>query len=103
MGLERLELSTPALSEQCSNQLSYRPELSIKEHSTINMLFKDLMCVTEPQVNRYIRKAACTTSRFLHRKEVIQPHLPIQLPCYDLAPINSLTLGALFLAVREAT
>jgi hypothetical protein len=39
----------------------------------------------------------------LHRKEVIQPHLPIQLPCYDLVPINSLTFGALFLAVREAT
>ena len=33
MGLERLELSTPALSEQCSNQLSYRPEESIKEHN----------------------------------------------------------------------
>ena len=40
---------------------------------------------------------------YLHRKEVIQPHLPIRLPCYDLAPIISLTLGALFLAVREAT
>jgi hypothetical protein len=26
MGLERLELSTPSLSEKCSNQLSYRPE-----------------------------------------------------------------------------
>jgi hypothetical protein len=26
VGLERFELSTPALSEQCSNQLSYRPE-----------------------------------------------------------------------------
>ena len=35
----------------------------------------------------------------LHRKEVIQPHLPIQLPCYDLAPINGLTLGVLPLAV----
>ena len=23
----------------------------------------------------------------LHRKEVIQPHLPIRLPCYDLTPI----------------
>jgi len=37
----------------------------------------------------------------LHRKEVIQPHLPIQLPCYDLAPINSLTFDVFFLAVRE--
>src|SRR5512133_303918 len=26
MGLKRLELLTPALSEQCSNQLSYRPD-----------------------------------------------------------------------------
>ena len=25
VGLERLELSTPSLSEKCSNQLSYRP------------------------------------------------------------------------------
>ena len=23
----------------------------------------------------------------LHRKEVIQPHLPIRLPCYDFTPI----------------
>ena len=27
------------------------------------------------------------------RKEVIQPHLPVRLPCYDLAPITGLTLG----------
>ena len=26
------------------------------------------------------------------RKEVIQPHLPVRLPCYDLVPITSLTL-----------
>jgi hypothetical protein len=25
--------------------------------------------------------------RVLHRKEVIQPHLPIRLPCYDFTPI----------------
>jgi len=25
---------------------------------------------------------------------VIQPHLPVRLPCYDLAPITGLTLGA---------
>lgn len=29
----------------------------------------------------------------LPRKEVIQPHLPVRLPCYDLAPITSFTLG----------
>ena len=26
------------------------------------------------------------------RKEVFQPHLPVRLPCYDLAPVTSLTL-----------
>ena len=28
------------------------------------------------------------------RKEVIQPHLPVRLPCYDFAPITGLTLDA---------
>ena len=26
------------------------------------------------------------------RKEVIQPHLPVRLPCYDLAPVTCSTL-----------
>ena len=29
----------------------------------------------------------------LSRKEVFQPHLPVRLPCYDLAPITGFTLG----------
>ena len=36
----------------------------------------------------------------LHRKEVIQPHLPIRLPCYDLTPIIEPTFGHALLAVR---
>ena len=31
-------------------------------------------------------------NKILRRKEVIQPHLPVRLPCYDLVPITSLTL-----------
>ena len=30
----------------------------------------------------------------LPRKEVIQPHLPVRLPCYDFTPITSPTLDA---------
>ena len=37
------------------------------------------------------------------RKEVIQPHLPVRLPCYDLAPITDLTLGGCLLAVGTPT
>ena len=39
----------------------------------------------------------------LHRKEVIQPHLPIRLPCYDFTPIANPTLGSSLLAVRILT
>ncbi len=38
------------------------------------------------QVN-YLKKTVCS------RKEVFQPHLPVRLPCYDLAPVTSFTLG----------
>ena len=96
MGLERLELSTPALSEQCSNQLSYRPEDNTQRTSFESLDVCDKILWSIMRTSRLLEMT-------LHRKEVIQPHLPIQLPCYDLAPINGLTLGALFLAVREAT
>ena len=32
----------------------------------------------------------------LSRKEVFQPHLPVRLPCYDLAPVTGFTLGGSF-------
>lgn len=35
-------------------------------------------------------------------KEVIQPHLPIGLPCYDFIPVISLTFDASLLAVKSA-
>ena len=31
----------------------------------------------------------------LLRKEVIQPHLPIRLPCYDFTPVTDFALGNL--------
>ena len=39
--------------------------------------------------------------RSLPRKEVIQPHLPIRLPCYDFTPVIDLTLGCWLLAVTS--
>jgi hypothetical protein len=32
--------------------------------------------------------------RMLLRKEVIQPHLPVRLPCYDFVPIADPTFGS---------
>ena len=37
------------------------------------------------------------------RKEVIQPHLPIRLPCYDFTPVINPAFGSSFLAVRSLT
>ena len=62
VGLGGLEPPTPALSERCSDQLSYKP---------FSQFIKDK--------GVYIN--------FLLRKEVIQPHLPVRLPCYDLVPL----------------
>ena len=33
---------------------------------------------------------------FSSKKEVFQPHLPVRLPCYDLAPVTDFTLGSSF-------
>ena len=35
----------------------------------------------------------------LPRKEVIQPHLPVRLPCYDFVPITNPTFDGCLLAV----
>jgi hypothetical protein len=37
-----------------------------------------------------------TTEMMFLRKEVIQPQVPLRLPCYDLVPITEFALGALF-------
>jgi hypothetical protein len=39
----------------------------------------------------------------LLRKEVIQPQVPLRLPCYDFTPITDHTFGACLLAVGSAT
>ena len=40
--------------------------------------------------------------RFL-RKEVIQPHLPVRLPCYDFTPVTGPAFGSSLLAVGPLT
>ena len=43
------------------------------------------------------------SSMFLLRKEVIQPQVPLRLPCYDFIPITIHTFGICFLAVGAMT
>ena len=41
-------------------------------------------------------KTHSTKTLLLLRKEVIQPHLPIRLPCYDFTPVIGFALGSIF-------
>ena len=67
VGLERLELSTSRLSGVRSNHLSYRPG-----HPSFKELSGSLQVKSELDISL---------------KEVIQPQVPLRLPCYDFTPI----------------
>ena len=93
MERDRVELSTPALSERCSNQLSYHSK--IYEERRGEGKRAGTVC------RRYGRSPARTPRRrsLSRRKEVIQPHLPVRLPCYDFTPLTGHTLESGPLAV----
>ena len=82
VGLIRLELMTPALSTRCSNQLSYRP---VFKHLTKEQLVVD----------------SCQSDNFV--KEVIQPQVPLRLPCYDFTPVIGHTVVSVLPKVRLPT
>ena len=60
---------------------------------------------SHPLVSRQTSRKYVTLSfeelHILHRKEVIQPHLPIRLPCYDITPIIGPTFDCCLLAVSS--
>ena len=91
MGLGGLEPPTSRLSGVRSNQLSYRPVIRSP------VIFKEQKFILNS-----VRLGPLT---FLLRKEVIHPHLPVGVPCYDFTPVTSPTVGAPLLPkqVRVAT
>ena len=85
-----------------SNLLSYEPvsfqqSLEIEQQILIKA-FVSSSCFLCESYERSV-----SISHVLHRKEVIQPHLPIRLPCYDLTPITEPTFGSCPLAVSSLT
>ena len=93
MGLERFELSTPRLSSVCSNQLSYRPSyyFSFKEPMSVS---QDRTVDRRVSVGIDLRLSVVAPKRWTMspRKEVIQPQVPLRLPCYDFTPVTSHSL-----------
>ena len=70
----------------------------------INAIFFCINHLTEIEIKTYkttmqykkvLTYFLCHVSYQAHhsRKEVFQPHLPVRLPCYDLAPVTNFTLG----------
>ena len=96
VGLSGLEPLTSRLSGVRSNQLSYRPFCFSLRAAPSKLNINQRMCV-DLKSTRYL------TISCLHRKEVIQPHLPIRLPCYDFTPVIRPAFGGSFLAVRSPT
>ena len=103
VGLDRVELSTPRLSSACSNQLSYRPSRVRHRYCIIALRRRDPDCPAEPPTLESFGEPRCTeevapepgflSELVLLRKEVIQPQVPLRLPCYDFTPIINHTLG----------
>ncbi len=99
VGLGRLELPTSRLSSARSNQLSYKPdEASSAAHELV------LLRATEKEGKRGRRQGAnCLSSDVwdgvshpktsILRKEVIQPQVPLRLPCYDFGPVADPTVA----------
>ncbi len=95
VGLVGLEPTTPALSRRCSNQLSYRPKSVNRGPCSCPDRWRHL-----PTTDKCGR---LSLSCFSSRKEVIQPHLPIRLPCYDFTPVTNPAVVIAPLAVRLTT
>ena len=75
------------------------------QRSILSSLFRDpsklnksIACSGFHRSMSLIRKLLITTL-FLLRKEVIHPHVPVGIPCYDFTPIISPTLDSSLLAV----
>ena len=95
VGLGGLEPPTSRLSGVRSNQLSYRPASASGDRFSQNQVeYGNEWCLTG--------FGALAGSELL-RKEVIQPQVPLRLPCYDFTPVAHQTLGACLLAVSAAT
>ena len=105
VGLGRLELPTSPLSGVRSNQLSYRP-ISLASTSEASMfgllqIRYHAICVNTREI--FPEEKASTNTVLLQDKEVIQPQVPLGLPCYDFTPVMNHKVVTVLPKVRLAT
>ena len=75
-----------------------------KDHSTDRVLSKTPFFNVRPRRRWWLANIVRTADErglvLLPRKEVIQPHLPVRLPCYDLVPLTGHSFEGTLLAVK---
>ena len=99
----------PLLAKQVLSQLSYTPIFgfpSVFQASHCGTVFFSTLKIEQcflSTLRSPLLTEASELSFVLLRKEVIQPHLPIRLPCYDFTPVIRPAFGGSFLSVRSPT
>jgi hypothetical protein len=88
VGLAGVEPATSPLSGVRSNQLSYRPKVFLR----VRRPFIQVTCV-----------GASTPLSVCRFKEVIQPQVPLRLPCYDFTPVIDHTVVSALPKVKLPT
>jgi hypothetical protein len=98
VGLGRFELPTSRLSGVRSHQLSYRPSEPLGQLnalSTHQKLTKSILSKQnsrQKQTTNDLLRNMAVAIYILFRKEVIQPQVPLRLPCYDFTPVANHSL-----------
>src|SRR5579862_7604265 len=64
------------------------------------LCFSSAACTAQLKPSPY---SSTSQEKHILRKEVIQPHLPIRLPCYDFVPLAPHSLGSWLLTVAPPT
>ena len=59
---------------------------------TTNSIAVSLCYTRSDAVKTFFEASSSLPLEIGSRKEVFQPHLPVRLPCYDLAPVTDFTL-----------
>ena len=125
VGRGGFEPPTSRLSSARSNQLSYQPKSDVSskaasarpgadrrrskertfEMTTEGMRGRRHGCREPASVVRVTERRPSEEDRAVHilRKEVIQPQVPLRLPCYDFTPVMNHKVVTVLPKVRLAT
>jgi hypothetical protein len=92
---------TPVGANPKARSYHNHPSLNYQRAKTINVRYEWGRVRATSETFRPRPRGAATTR--CSRKEVIQPQVPLRLPCYDFAPVTELTFGGCLLAVSPPT